>query len=110
MRNTILGLLLAILILTVVNLLSSFGIIGGASGGGHSSAHSGHEFKVMNSAMMDQVGYLAVAAEEGIEVPEDGKITFPKAIREKIFKVNLLPKTIMEVEKRRWLGICRCYH
>ncbi len=95
MRNTILGLLVTILILTIINLLAGFGIVGGKS----ASSGSGDEYKVLNSAMMDNIGFRAVAASEGIEVPEDGKIVFPKEMQEKIFKVNLLPATIMEVEK-----------
>ncbi len=98
MRNTILGLLVTILVLTVVNLLNSFDVIGGGSSQSSASG-GGYEYKVLNGPMMDKIGYLAVAADEGIEVPEDGKITFPKEISEKIYKVNLLPRTILEVEK-----------
>ena len=36
---------------------------------------------------------------EGIAIGEDGKITFPKDKVEKIANVNLLPRTIGEIEK-----------
>ncbi len=98
MRNTILGLLAIILVVTIINLLSGFGVIGGGSSSSSASG-SNYEYKVLNPAMMDNIGFREVAKEEGIEVGEDGKINFPKEMVEKIAKVNLLPKTISAVEK-----------
>ena len=99
MRNTILGLLVTILILTVVNLLSSFGVIGSSSESTTASKSGAYEYKVLNAAMMDNIGFRAVAKDEGIPVGEKGEINFPKKMVEKIAKVNLLPRTIQEVEK-----------
>ncbi len=95
MKNTIITLLVAILIVGIVNLLSAFGVIGGSGGG----SSSGAEYKVLNALQMDNIGFIAIAEEEGIEVGEDGKINFPKEMVETIAKVNLLPRTISEVEK-----------
>ena len=94
MKYTIVALLFGILLLSVVNLLSGLGILGGGA-----TSSSAHEYKVLNAAQMDNIGFRAVAAEEGIEVTEAGEITFPKEKAEKIAKVNLLPRTILEVEK-----------
>lgn len=95
MKNTIITLLLLILIVGIVNLLVGFGAFGGSGGGGG----GGHEYKALNALQMDNIGFVAIAEEEGIEVAEDGKINFPKEMVDKIAKVNLLPRTILEVEK-----------
>lgn len=96
MKNTIIALLVTILLVAVVNLLANLGIIGGASsaGGGDS-----YDYKVLGAQQMDSIGFKAVAEEEGIEVTEDGEINFPKEMVDKIAKVNMLPRTIIEVEK-----------
>jgi len=99
MRNTILALLVAILVLSVINLLQAFGVVGGSSRSSGHATSATYEYKALSAAMMDNIGFRAVAKEEGIEVGKDGKITFPKEKAQKIVKVNLLPKTIMEVEK-----------
>ncbi len=96
MKNTVIALLVAILLIAVVNLLSSFGIIGG---GGAAASGTNYEYKALNAQQMDALGFRAVAAEEGIEVSEEGEINFPKEMVDKIAKVNMLPRTILEVEK-----------
>ena len=56
----------------------------------------------MLRALLESDGYSvreAATAEEGIAVTEEGEINFPKEMVEKIAKVNLLPRTILEVEK-----------
>ena len=96
MKNTVIALLVAIFLVTIVNLLVSLGLVGSAGGG---SADAGHEYQVLNALQMDNIGFRAIAAEEGIAVTEEGEINFPKEMVEKIAKVNLLPRTILEVEK-----------
>jgi hypothetical protein len=95
MKTTLLTLLTAILFVAIANLLVSIGLF---DGGGRETA-VGHEYKVLSPEQMDDIGFRSVATEEGIAIGEDGKITFPKDKVEKIAKVNLLPRTILEVEK-----------
>ena len=97
MKNTILALLIAILVVALVNLLVSFGILGG--GANSSGAGGSYEYQVLSGEMMDNVGFRAIAEEEGIEVSEEGQINFPKELGPKLVKPNLLPRTIQEVEK-----------
>jgi hypothetical protein len=97
MKNTILALLVSILLVVLVNLLVGLGIIGKNGGGGGDGSE--HEYQVLSAQQMDNIGFRAVAAEEGIEVTESGEINFPKEMVDKIAKVNLLPRTILEVEK-----------
>lgn len=92
MKNAIISLLIAIFLVCTANLLLSLGLLGAGAG-------SGHEYQVLNAQQMDKIGFLAVAKEEGIEVSEEGEINFPKEMVDKISKVNLLPRTILEVEK-----------
>ncbi|MCB1203597.1 MAG: hypothetical protein KDN18_05015 [Verrucomicrobiae bacterium] len=94
MKNTIIALLVAIFLISLANLLAGLGIIGGGG-----AATGAHEYKVLNATQMDDIGFRAVAKEEGLEVAENGEIKFPKEIVDKIAKVNLLPRTILEVEK-----------
>lgn len=96
MKYTIIALLVAILLVATANLLSALGMIGGKS-----KPDSGpvYEYKALNAEQMDNLGFRAVAAEEGIEVSEKGEINFPKEMVDKIAKVNMLPRTIVEVEK-----------
>ncbi|MDA7922776.1 hypothetical protein N9B73_13595 [Verrucomicrobiales bacterium] len=96
MKNTVIALLVAILVVAVVNLLSSLGVIGG---GAAAASGANYEYKALNAQQMDAMGFRAVAEEEGIDVSEDGEINFPKEMVEKIAKVNMLPRTIIEVEK-----------
>jgi len=95
MKNASLLLLIAILVVVVVNLLAGLGLLGGSSG----ESTAGWEYKVLSPGQMDDIGFRAVAAEEGIEVSEAGEIKFPKEMVDKISKVNLLPRTLLEVEK-----------
>jgi hypothetical protein len=95
MKNTVIALLVAILLVSVVNLLASLGLLGGAGGGTGGS----HEYQVLNAQQMDAIGFRAIAKEEGIDVSEEGEINFPKEMVDKIAKVNMLPRTIHEVEK-----------
>ncbi|MEX2579478.1 MAG: hypothetical protein WD342_10515 [Verrucomicrobiales bacterium] len=94
MKNTILALLVTLLLVALINLVANLGLIG-ATG----PADDSYEYKVLNSQQMDSVGFVAVAEEEGIEVSEEGEINFPKEMVDKIAKVNMLPRTIQEVEK-----------
>jgi hypothetical protein len=95
MKNTVIALLVAIFLVCTANLLVGLGLFGTAAGG----TGSGHEYQVLNAQQMDKIGFLSVATEEGIAVSEDGEINFPKEMVDKISKVNLLPRTILEVEK-----------
>ena len=98
MKNTILLLLVTILLVVIANLLAGLGVLGRTP---HSDSIPVHEFEYMalGAERMDEVGFRAVAAEEGIPVSEKGEINFPKEMLEKISKENLLPRTIVEVEK-----------
>jgi hypothetical protein len=95
MKNTIIALLSTILLVTIANLLVGLGVIGATT----SSAGAAYEYQVLNAQQMDSIGFRAVAAEEGIEVTEEGEINFPKEMVDKIAKVAMLPRTIIEVEK-----------
>jgi hypothetical protein len=95
MKTTLLTLLTAILFVSIANLLVSAGLFD--RGGGEKIAD--HDYKLLGPAQMDDIGFRSVATEEGIAIGEDGKITFPKEKVDKIAKVNLLPRTILEVEK-----------
>lgn len=94
MKNLFLSLLVLILLVALANLLVGLGIIGAGAG-----TTSGYEYQTLNGTQMDNIGFRSVAKEEGIEVTEEGEITFPKEMVDKIAKVNLLPRTIQEVEK-----------
>lgn len=97
MKNTVIALLVLILLIAIVNLVATFGVF---DGGGNAAADGeAYEYKVMNAQQMDSIGFKAVAEEEGIEVSEEGEINFPKEMVDKIAKVNMLPRTIQEVEK-----------
>jgi len=97
MKNTLLVLLAVILVVSIVNLFAAFGILGsGATSGG---AGGTYEYKALSALQMDDIGFRAIAEEEGIEVSEDGEINFPQEMVDKIAKFNMLPRTIMEVEK-----------
>lgn len=95
MKTTLLALLTAILFVSLANLLVSLGLFDGKG----ATAAAGHEYKALSPEQMDDLGFRSVATEEGIAIGEDGKITFPKDKVEKIAKVNLLPRTIVEIEK-----------
>lgn len=95
MKNTVIALLVAILLVAIVNLLASLGLLGGVAGGSSDS----HEYQVLNAQQMDSIGFRAIAEEEGIEVSEEGEINFPKEMVDKIAKINMLPRTLLEVEK-----------
>jgi hypothetical protein len=95
MKNTVISLLVSIFLVVLVNLLIGLGVIGKIGGG----AGSDHEYQVLSAQQMDNIGFRAVAEQEGIEVTESGEINFPKEMVDKISKVNLLPRTILEVEK-----------
>jgi hypothetical protein len=94
MKNVILALLSVILLVAVANLALLFLIFRGGAQGGAGS----HEYKALNAVQMDDIGFLLVAEEEGIEVGEDGEISFPQELAEKIAKASLMPRTILEVE------------
>ena len=83
-----------ILLVSVVNLLAALGFLGGSAG-----ASGSFEYKALNSQQMDAIGFRAVAEDEGLEVSEEGEINFPQEMVDKIAKVNMLPRTITEVEK-----------
>jgi len=59
-------------------------------------------YKALSAQQMDDVGFRAIAEEEGIEVSEDGEIDFPQEMADKIAKSNMLPRTISEVERDGW--------
>ncbi|MCF6312331.1 MAG: hypothetical protein L3J39_07750 [Verrucomicrobiales bacterium] len=96
MKSGSLLLLAAVLVVVVLNLLATLGVFGG---GDSSSDAALWEYKVMSPAEMDAVGYKAVAADEGIEADEDGKMTLP---REKVVIQSIMPRTLVEVQKEGW--------
>ncbi len=95
MKSGPLLLLAAVLVVAVLNLLASLGVLG--SGG--SSEEGDWEYKVMSATEMDEVGYKAVAADEGIEADEEGKMTLP---REKVVIQAIMPRTLVEIQKDGW--------
>lgn len=97
MKNTIIALLTTILLITIANLLVGLGVFNTATSS--TADDVVYEYQVLNAQQMDNVGFRAVAAEEGIEVTEEGEINFPKEMVDRIAKVAMLPRTIIEVEK-----------
>ncbi|MEM6915295.1 MAG: hypothetical protein AAF491_01920 [Verrucomicrobiota bacterium] len=96
MKNTVIALLVTTLVVSLVNLLASLGFLGGVvTGGGEPS----YQYKALNSQQMDAIGFRAIAEEEGLEISEEGEINFPQEMIGKIAKINMLPRTITEVEK-----------
>jgi len=95
MKNTIIALLATILLVVLGNLLIGLGVFSLNAGSGSAD----YEYKVLNGQQMDAIGFRALAAEEGIEVSEEGEINFPKEMVDKIAKIAILPRTITEVEK-----------
>lgn len=95
MKNTIIALLVTTLLVSLVNLLASLGLLGSVAGG----AGGGYEYKALNAQQMDAIGFRAIAEEEGLDISEEGEINFPQEMVDKIAKINMLPKTIHEVEK-----------
>ena len=53
MKNTIIALLVAILLVSIVNLLAGLGLLGGSDG-----ASGNYEYKALNSQQMDAIGFL----------------------------------------------------
>ncbi len=94
MKNTILALLGTTLTIGLLNLLASFGVIGAGDGGGSVD----YEYKALSSQQMDAAGFQAIAEEEGLEISAEGEINFPKEMVGKIAKVNMLPRTLREIE------------
>ncbi len=95
MKITLFTLLFSTFLVVVAHLFIGLGVIGkieNRSGGVL-------EYQVLSAQQMDNIGFRAVAADEGISVTEEGEINFPKEMVEKISKVNLLPRTLLEVEK-----------
>jgi len=97
MKSGPLLLLAAVLIATVLNLLVSLGVIGSAGNSG--AASNVWEYKVMSALEMDEVGYKAVGADEGIEPDEEGKMKLPT---KKVILQALMPRTLEEIQKDGW--------
>ena len=81
MKNAIFILLITNLLVAIATFLAATGLFGG-SGSSHSATV--YDYKALNAEQMDNVGFRAVAAEEGIEVSESGEINFPQEMVEKI--------------------------
>ena len=98
MKNTVLTLLGIITLIGLLNLLANFGLFG--SGGGAVAGSAGeYDYRALSPQQMDSLGFRAIAEEEGLEISENGEIYFPKEMVDKIAKSNMLPRTIIEVEK-----------
>ncbi len=97
MKNTIIALLTTILLVALANLFVGLGVFRTATPDTANTVV--YEYQVLNAQQMDNVGFRAVAAEEGIAVSEAGEINFPKEMADKLAKVAMLPRTILEVEK-----------
>ena len=91
-------LLAAILIATVLNLLVSLGVIG-TEETSSSPSSSTWEYRMMSGAEMDEVGFQAVAADEGIEPDEKGNMQLPQ---KKLILQALMPRTLEELQKDDW--------
>lgn len=98
MKNTFLTLLALTLIVSFVSLLATLGLLG-VGGGANASGAVEFEYKALNGAQMDAIGFRAVAEDEGIPISEEGEISFPKEMAEKLVKTSLLPRELSEVEK-----------
>ncbi len=94
MKATLLALLVSTLIIGLANLAVSLGLI--SPGGG------ANKYRAVPAREMDEIGFQKLAAENGIEVSEDGTITFPKEMRDQLAKFRMLPYTIAEIEKEGW--------
>lgn len=97
MKNTIIALLTTILLVVLANLLVGLGVFQTAAPDTADAVV--YEYQVLNAQQMDNIGFRAVAEEEGIEVSEEGEINFPKEMVDKIAKIAMLPRTIIEMEK-----------
>ncbi len=87
MKNLTIILLALLVVISLANLLSSFGILGGG----------GSEYKVVTGEEMDRIGFRSVATEEGIPITEEGEITFPQEMSEKLTKAAMLPRSLKEI-------------
>ena len=92
MKNTIIALLTTILLVVLANLLVGLGVFQTAAPDTADAVV--YEYQVLNAQQMDNIGFRAVAEEEGIEVSEEGEINFPKEMVDKIAKIAMLPRTI----------------
>ena len=97
MKPAHLAILLVILVLGIVNLLAGLGVIGGSASSG---ASGGVEYRVVTPVEMDSIGFKAVAATEGVEPDEEGKMNLPGA---KVVKNALLKTTLDELKKEGWV-------
>jgi len=98
MKSGPLLLLAAVLVVAVLNLLASLGVVGAGSSTGETASGS-WDYKVMSALEMDQIGYKAVADDEGIEPDEEGKMNLP---REKVVIQAIMPRTLEEIQKDGW--------
>lgn len=120
MKTTLLSLLIAILLITIINALFNFGILGDSIKGSPNSS----EYRVLNSSQMDIIGFKSLAELNGIKIDSSGtkggkvasedirisfvensipmKIDFPKRFAADLTKTNLLPSTISRIEKEGW--------
>ena len=99
MKNAIFSLLGFIILIGILNLLTNFGLLGSGGKGAMPGGTADFEYQTLSSQQMDSIGFRAIAGEEGIEISENGEINFPKEMVDKIAKSNMLPRTIVEVEK-----------
>jgi hypothetical protein len=89
MKNLPIILLALLIVISLANLLTNFGLIGGG----------GSDYKVVTGEEMDRLGFRSVAAEAGIPISEEGEISFPQEMSEKLIKSALLPRSIKEIAK-----------
>ena len=115
MKNTLLALLVITLLVGIANLLFNLGILG--------EDKSSKEFRVLNGAEMDKIGFMKLAELNNIEISktttkpsasntnfkisfkENGQynvINFPKSFTHSLMKTNLLPFTINTIEEEGW--------
>ena len=94
MKSTVISLLVAILVIGLANLAAALGIF--------SSGAPDYEYMVQNAAQMDNRGFRSIALEDGKEPDEEGLIRLSREDiqkDERAWRVNLIPRTVMEVEK-----------
>lgn len=89
MKNLTTILLALLLVISLANLLSNFGILGGG----------GSEYKIVTGEEMDRLGFRSVATEAGIPISEEGEISFPQEMSDKLTKAALLPRSLKEIAK-----------
>ena len=98
MKNTVIALLLAILVVSLVNLLGTFGLLGGGKNGG-AAAPAPYEYAVYS---VDEIGAMVlklIETEEGITPNQAGEMQIPRTA---LLPQNSLPRVMNFMAKEGW--------